>query len=150
MPRQLKHHEQRLLRKVNLATYKSDNNHREAAVLRRYLIQKPSDYSKYNRLCGSLRQLAHKLADLEADDPVRRKQEELLLEKCFDMGVIGTGGGGKGKLSDIERLSVSAFARRRLAVVMTRMQMADTVQAATRFIEVRRKFRARYMSRPRN
>ena len=79
--------------------------------------------------------MAHKLADLEADDPVRRKQEELLLEKCFDMGIIGTGGGGKGKLSDIERLSVSAFARRRLAVVMTRLQMADTVQAAIRFIE---------------
>jgi len=45
MVRKLKHHEQRLLRKVDFTTYKSDNNHRDAAVLRRYAIQKPSDYS---------------------------------------------------------------------------------------------------------
>lgn len=136
MVRKLKHHEQRLLRKVDFTTYKSDNGHRESAVLRRYMIQKPSDYTKYNRLCGSLRQLAHKLAELEPDDPVRRKQEDVLLEKLFDMGIIGTGGGGKGKLSDVEhKVTVSAFARRRLGVVMTRLQMADTVQAAVKFIE---------------
>lgn len=136
MVRKLKHHEQRLLRKVDFTTYKSDNDHRESAVLRRYMIQKPSDYGKYNRMCGSLRQLAHKLADLEPDDPVRRKHEDLLLEKLFDMGIVGTGGGGKGKLSDVEhKVTVSAFARRRLGVVMTRLQMADTVQAATKFIE---------------
>lgn len=136
MVRKLKHHEQRLLRKVDFTTYKSDRSHREAAVLRRYLIQNPSDYSKYNRLCGSLRQIAHKLSDLEADDPVRRKHEELLLEKLFDMGIVGTGGGGKGKLSDVEhKVTVSAFARRRLGVVMTRLQMADTVQAAVKFVE---------------
>ena len=32
MVRKLKHHEQRLLRKVGFHTYKSDNNHRAAAV----------------------------------------------------------------------------------------------------------------------
>lgn len=136
MVRKLKHHEHRLLRKVDFTTYKSDNDHREAAVLRRYAIQKPSDYTKYNRLCGSLRQLAHRLAELEPDDAVRRKHEELMLEKLFDMGIIGTGGGGKGKLSDVEhKVTVSAFARRRLGVVMTRLNMSDTVQAAIKFIE---------------
>lgn len=136
MVRKLKHHEQRLLRKVDFTTYKSDNNHRDAAVIRRYAIQKPSDYTKYNRICGSLRQLAHRLAELEPDDAVRRKQEDAMLEKLFDMGVIGTGGGGKGKLSDVEhKVTVSAFARRRLGVVMTRLSMSETVQSATKFIE---------------
>lgn len=136
MVRKLKHHEQRLLRKVDFTTYKSDNNHRDAAVVRRYAIQKPSDYAAYNRICGSLRQLAHKLAALDPADPVRRKHEELLLEKLFDMGVLGTGGGGRGKLSDVEhKVTVSALARRRLGVVMTRLGMADTVQAAIKFIE---------------
>ncbi|KAL9058357.1 MAG: hypothetical protein Q9162_001812 [Coniocarpon cinnabarinum] len=136
MVRKLKYHEQRLLRKVDFTTYKSDQNHRQAAVLRRYLIQKPSDYTKYNRLCGSLKQLAHRLADLEPSDPVRRKHEELLLDKLFDMGVVGTGGGGRGKLSDVEnKITVSAFARRRLPIMMTRMQMADHIQAATKFVE---------------
>ena len=45
----------RLLRKVDFTSYKSDQNHRDAAVIRRYAIQKPSDYTKYNRICGSLR-----------------------------------------------------------------------------------------------
>lgn len=52
MVRKLKHHEQKLLRKVDFTTYKSDNNHRDAAVIRRYVIQKPGDYQKYNKICG--------------------------------------------------------------------------------------------------
>ena len=136
MVRKLKHHEQKLLRKVDFITYPSDNNHRDALVIRRYAIQKPSDYTKYNRICGSLRQLAHHLANLDPSDPVRRKHEDLLLEKLFDMGIIGTGGGGKGKLSDVEhKVTVSAMARRRLGVVMTRLRMADNLQAAIKFIE---------------
>jgi U3 small nucleolar ribonucleoprotein protein IMP3 len=96
----------------------------------------PDDYRKYNTLCGSLRQLAHKLANLDPSDPFRQKHENLLLEKLFDMGILGTGGGGKGKLSDVEhKVTVSAFCRRRLPVVMTRLRMADTVQAATKMIE---------------
>jgi U3 small nucleolar ribonucleoprotein protein IMP3 len=92
----------------------------------------PDDYRKYNVLCGSLRQLAHRLAALDPADPFRRKHEELLLEKLFDMGILGTGGGGKGKLSDVEhKVTVSAFARRRLPVVMTRLRMADHVQVRT-------------------
>lgn len=46
MVRKLKHHESRLLRKVDFINYKSDNNHRDAEVIRRYAIQKPSDYTK--------------------------------------------------------------------------------------------------------
>lgn len=41
MPRKLKHHEQKLLRKVDFITWKQDNDHRDAAVRRRYMIQKP-------------------------------------------------------------------------------------------------------------
>ena len=136
MVRKLKYHEGRLLRKVDFTTYKSDSLHRQSAVLRRYLISDTQSYAKYNRLCGSARQLAHRLADLEPADPVRRKHEQLLLDKLFDMGVIGTGGGGRGKLSDVEnKVSVSAFARRRLPVVMARLGMADHLAAATKFVE---------------
>src|SRR4051812_26245146 len=42
----------------------------------------------------------------------------------------------KSKLSQVEHsVTVSAFARRRLPVVMTRLRMAETVQAATKMIE---------------
>ncbi|KFY74589.1 hypothetical protein V499_05395 [Pseudogymnoascus sp. VKM F-103] len=132
MVRKLKHHESKLLRKVDFTTYASDNNHRDAAVLRRYAIQNPSDYQKYNRICGSLRQLAHKLAALPPDDPVRQKHEALLLNKLHDIGILAT----TSKLSAVENsVTVSAFARRRLPVVMTRLRMAETVQAATKIVE---------------
>lgn len=63
---------------------------------------------------------------------MRRRHEELLLHKLHDMGVLAT----TAKLSAVERgATVSAFARRRLPVVMTRLRMAETVQAATRLVE---------------
>ena len=71
------------------------------------MIQKPEDYHKYNRICGvsrifalshvftanqdqSLRQLAHRLSLLPPDNAVRRKHEELLLNKLYEMGVLST------------------------------------------------------------
>lgn len=52
------------------------------------------------------------------------------------MALLGIGGGGKGKLSDVERkITVSAFCRRRLGVVLTRLRMAQTVSAANKFVE---------------
>ncbi|KAG5978160.1 Small subunit (SSU) processome component [Claviceps digitariae] len=132
MVRKLKFHEQKLLRKTDFISYKSDNDHRDKAVIRRYMIQKPEDYHKYNRICGSLRQLAHRLSLLPPDNSTRRKHEELLLNKLYDMGVLSS----KSKLSSVENsVTVSAFARRRLPVVMTRLRMAETVQAATKMIE---------------
>lgn len=52
MVRKLKYHEQKLLRKTDFITYKQDNGHRDKAVMRRYMIQKPEDYHKINRICG--------------------------------------------------------------------------------------------------
>ncbi|KAL3424242.1 U3 small nucleolar ribonucleoprotein IMP3 [Phlyctema vagabunda] len=135
MVRKLKHHEQKLLRKVDFTTYASDNNHRDAAVIRRYAIQKPGDYQKYNRLCGSLKQIAHRLANLPPDSAFRRKHEELLLAKLNDMGILPSNA-STAKLSEVEKnVTVSAFCRRRLPVVMTRLRMSETVQAAIKIIE---------------
>lgn len=149
MVRKLKHHEQKLLRKTDFFTYKQDSNHRDKLVRRRYMIQNPEDYHKYNRLCGvssshlpskhaktkssqSIRQLAHRLSLLPPENATRRKHEELLLNKLYDMGILSSAS----KLSAVENnVTVSAFARRRLPVVMTRLRMAETVQAATKLIE---------------
>lgn len=44
--RQLKHHEKKLLKKVDFLQWRSDDNLREAKILRRYLVQKREDYIK--------------------------------------------------------------------------------------------------------
>ncbi|KAI9738805.1 MAG: Small subunit (SSU) processome component [Cirrosporium novae-zelandiae] len=141
MVRKLKYHEQKLLRKVDFIG-NDTADHRAHSVNRRYVIQNPNDYSAYNRICGNLKQLAHRLAALDPADPVRAKFETLMLDKLWDMGLLGRAGGeeggegGKAKLSEVERkLGVSAFARRRLGVVMTRIGMVQTVQTAIKFIE---------------
>lgn len=55
MVRKLKYHESKLLRKHDFVNYKQDNDHRDHDVVRRYMIQKPEDYHKYNKICGVCR-----------------------------------------------------------------------------------------------
>ncbi|RJE26257.1 u3 small nucleolar ribonucleoprotein [Aspergillus sclerotialis] len=136
MVRELKHHEKKLLRKVNFHNYKSDGNHREHAIRQRYHLQDAMDYKKYNSLCGSLRQLAHKLSELDPSDAHRKKIESELLDKLWRMGILKQSREQGAGLSKVEReVTVSAFCRRRLAVVMVRSGMVQTVKAAVTFVE---------------
>eukprot|EP00039_Didymoeca_costata_P030961 m.32441 g.32441 ORF g.32441 m.32441 type:complete len:180 (+) comp8410_c0_seq1:108-647(+) len=126
--RQLKHHEKKLLKKVDFL--KQDSS-REIPILRKYHIQKREDYTKYNRLCGLARKIAAKLVALDQRDPFRIDQTDELLDKLYNMGVIPT----KKSLNLIDKMSASAFCRRRLPVVMFRVKMAQTVKEAVKFIE---------------
>lgn len=47
MVRKLKYHEQKLLKKVDFITWKSDKNIREIKIIRKYHLQKREDYTKY-------------------------------------------------------------------------------------------------------
>ncbi|KAK9481216.1 hypothetical protein V1514DRAFT_287357 [Lipomyces japonicus] len=132
MVRKLKHHEHKLLKKVNFLEWKDDKGHREADVMRRYHIQNREDYNKYNKICGQIRQLAHKLSQLPADDVVRTKHESLLLDKLFNMGILAS----RLKISELEnKVTVSAMCRRRLPVIMTRLKMSETISGAVKLIE---------------
>ncbi|EYE97384.1 snoRNA-binding rRNA-processing protein IMP3 [Aspergillus ruber CBS 135680] len=137
MVRQFKHHERKLLRKVDFHNYKSESDHREHTVRARYHLQDPSDYRKYNALAGSLRQLAHKLSALDPEaDPVRKQIESDVLEKLWRMGVLKQNREQGAGLSRVEReVTVSAFCRRRLAILMVRSGMVENVKAAITFIE---------------
>lgn len=106
-------------------------------IRQRYLLQDPMDYRKYNALCGSLRSLAHKLSQLDPDsDPVRRKMESEMLDKLWRMGILKQSREQGAGLSKVEReVTVSAFCRRRLAVLMVRTGMVETIKAAATFIE---------------
>jgi U3 small nucleolar ribonucleoprotein protein IMP3 len=100
--------------------------------MRRYHIQSREDYHKYNTLCGSLRSLAHRLSVLPAESSFRQRTEASILSKLYDMGVLNS----DAKMSDVEnKLTVAAFCRRRIGVVMVRMKMAESVSAAVKFVE---------------
>ncbi|GJP46815.1 hypothetical protein CLOM_g9644 [Closterium sp. NIES-68] len=129
--RKLQYHEQRLLRKVNFLQWKSENNVRELEVMRRYHITERDDYSKYNRLCGKITKLTTLLKKLDPTDPFRIEMTDQLINKLYNMGVIPT----QKSLALCDKISVSSFCRRRLAVVMVRLKMAEHMREAVAFVQ---------------
>ena len=92
------------------------------------------DYVAYERMCGYVTSLSSKLQSLPPSSPFRIDLIDLtdqLLTKLYNLGVID----GKGSLEKADRVSVSGFCRRRLPVVMVRLKMSQTLQAAITLIE---------------
>ena len=127
----LKHHERKLLKKVDFLEWKGDNSLREAQVLRRYHVTKREDYVKYNRLVGMIRSLVSKLRALKKEDLQRQEVSVALLRKLYGMGVVAS----DASLAKAENVTVSALCRRRLPVVMVRLKMAETVREAVALVE---------------
>jgi U3 small nucleolar ribonucleoprotein protein IMP3 len=81
---------------------------------------------------GQCKKLVHQLSLLDPSDPYRLLHEQRLLDKLYAVGVINS----TSQVSEIEnKLSVSAFCRRRIAVVMARLKMCETVSAGVKFVE---------------
>lgn len=131
MGRKLKFHEQKLLKKVDFIQWKKDDTIRENKILRKYHIQKREDYTKYNRLTGSIIQLATKIKDLGAKDPFRSDSIDKLMIKLYNLGLIHD----KKDFSLVEKVTSSSFCRRRLPVVMVRLKMAQQIKMAVQYIE---------------
>ncbi|KAH7467276.1 hypothetical protein PRIC1_011323 [Phytophthora ramorum] len=131
MGRQLKFHEQKLLRKVDLLEWRKENNLHEIKVIRRYRIPDREQYHKYNRLVGHISRVVARLKKRPATDPFRIKTTTALLDKLYHMGLIQT----KKSLLKAEEVNVSSLCRRRLPVVMVRVKMAESIKEAATFVE---------------
>lgn len=129
--RQLKYHEKKLLRKVDLYSWKKEDNIKIAKVLRRYHVQDKNDYIAYNRICGMITKLSAKLKTLKADDPFRIAMTDQLLQKMYDLGMINS----QKSLQKADEVTPSAMCRRRIPVVMVRLRMAETLRVACTLIE---------------
>lgn len=129
--RVLKHHEKKLLKKVDFFDWKDERNVREAQIIRRYHLQDREDYTKYNKIVGVITKLVSKLRNLPKEDEVRNKLSVSLMQKLFTMGLVNK----ESSLMAAEKLTVSAFCRRRLPVVMVRLKMSETLKEATTLIE---------------
>ena len=129
--RELKHHEKKLLRKVDLYSWKKEDNLRVAKIMRRYHIQNRDDYVAYTSICGMVTKLSAKIKTLKADDPFRIAMSDQLLTKLEDLGLINKAT----SLKNAEDITASAICRRRIPVVMVRLKMAQTLKTAITFIE---------------
>ncbi|ETN64934.1 U3 small nucleolar ribonucleoprotein IMP3 [Anopheles darlingi] len=131
MVRKLKYHEQKLLKKVDFFNWKETNTLQENKVMRKYHLQKRTDYTAYNNLSRQVREVARKIADIDAKHPFRTEMSALLLEKLYVMGLIPT----KWDLENANNISASSFCRRRLPLVLVRNKMSENVTHATQMIE---------------
>lgn len=129
--RRLKYHEQKLLKKVNFLEWKKERGEHELRVMRRYHITGREDYQEYNKICGMVTKVVTMLKKMHPQDPTRIEMTEALLEKLYSMGVIPS----KKSLALCNKLSVSTLCRRRLAVVMLRLNMAENMREAVTFVE---------------
>jgi U3 small nucleolar ribonucleoprotein protein IMP3 len=129
--RQLKYHEKKLLRKVDLYSWKDEDNLRVAKIMRRYHLQNRQEYSSYNRICGMITKLSTKLKTLPPDDSFRIAMTEQLLTKLYDMGLIASAT----SLLKADQITTAKLCRRRLPVIMVRLKMSETIPAAVTFIE---------------
>jgi U3 small nucleolar ribonucleoprotein protein IMP3 len=119
MVRKLKFHEKKLLKKVDFINWKDvgSNNLKEVAICRRYGVTR-AEYTGYNKLCRQVWTLSGKVAQLEAENPLRTAASGQLTEKLYTMGLIKTK-----RLKKADSLSVKAFCRRRLPVYMIQSGM---------------------------
>ncbi|KAL4218909.1 Small subunit (SSU) processome component [Mactra antiquata] len=131
MVRTLKYHEKKLLKKVDFISWNLDNNLHELKIMKKYYIQRREDYAKYNKLVKHICELTKQIKELDVKDPFRTEATSQLLEKLYSMGLIPT----KQSLELASKVNAASFCRRRLPVIMKKEHMAETLKAATTFIE---------------
>ncbi|XP_012945958.1 U3 small nucleolar ribonucleoprotein protein IMP3 [Aplysia californica] len=131
MVRKLKFHEKKLLKKVDFLSWEVENNLHELKVMRRFYIQRREDYTLYNKLSRQIREVSRSIKEMDQKHPRRIQFTQQLLEKLHAMGLIPT----KKNLELVDKVAASSFCRRRLPVLMVRNHMAETLKAATTFIE---------------
>lgn len=129
--RELKYHERKLLKKVDFLNWKSTNNLREIKVMRRYHISDRDDYSRYNKVAGQILKMVSILRKLPSSDADRIRMSEALLDKLHQMALVPAGK----LLDECEKISVSDFCRRRLAIVLVNNKFAQQPKDAVELIE---------------
>jgi len=82
-------------------------------------------------LVGIVTRISRKLRKLNADSKFRISTTDALLEKLFSVGLIDQ----TKSLAKADKVSVSAFCRRRLSTVLVRLKMAENMKAAVTLIE---------------
>uniref|UniRef100_A0A7E4VXW1 S4 RNA-binding domain-containing protein n=1 Tax=Panagrellus redivivus TaxID=6233 RepID=A0A7E4VXW1_PANRE len=131
MVRQLKYHEQKLLKKVDFVSWKTDNNVHEGQILKRFAIRKREHYSTYNTLARQIREMASKIAALPDKNPNKKKLTNKLLNKLYNIGLVPT-------VDTLERASAitaSSFCRRRLATMVVKLKMSQSVEEGARLVQ---------------
>ncbi|KAI5191051.1 U3 small nucleolar ribonucleoprotein IMP3 [Nematocida sp. AWRm77] len=128
--RELKHHEKKLLRKVDLLEWKGTSTQREQSATRKYCMEERETYTKYNHITGKIRRLALALAKINDSDETKATVVKELTNKLYSLGLIKSR-----NLLECAKMGATSFCKRRLASVMVDMKMVPDIQTGTTFVK---------------
>lgn len=128
--RRFKYPEKKMLRKVDFMQYKDDNWH-ESYCIPKYNLTDREDYRRYLRLVGLMKSEMSALRVLPSSSKIRIEVTDQMLKKLYDMGLIEERLG----LSEIDKLGVENFCKRRLSAVLVKQKMAGNHKLASDMIE---------------
>jgi U3 small nucleolar ribonucleoprotein protein IMP3 len=100
-------------------------------VMRRYHVSDRDDYTRYNKIVGQIQKMVSILRKMPSADAERIRMSEALLDKLHQMSLIPTGK----LLDECERVNVSDFCRRRLAIVLVNNKFSEKAVDAVKLIE---------------
>ena len=130
--RKLKHHERKLLKKTNFLQWKSENNHRELEVIRRYHVQDREEYKELNKICVYGHEInEHVAANRSERDPNRVEMTEKLLDKLYSMGAIPS----TKSLTLCDKLLDVVVFEKTIIGCHGSLKMSETLREAVTFIE---------------
>jgi len=129
--RKLKHHEKKLLKKVDFFDFKCANSQHEAMIMRKYGVDSRETYHKYRILGQQIEKIVHELKHLKDDDEFRLRTTKLLLQKLKYLGVLTEGVA----LRELDQLSTASILRRRLCFILKHNKMANDLEHAKQIIK---------------
>ena len=129
MGRKLKFHEQKLLRKTNLYSWKHDDNQRVGMVVSRYGLSGSDEYNRYNRLVMKIQKFTNTLRQMPPEDKVRIDLTREFVDRVYKLGFIESP-----LLSECENISASSVCKRRRPVVLCQLKFCQRVSDADRYV----------------
>lgn len=130
MPRELKYHEQKLLKHSNL--YSWDTDRFDDAVMAKYGIRQRNQLIQYRQTAKKVRELTDALAQLPPTDEVRMQLTNRLAMLLYELGLNSN---PKAGLNEMKEFPASELMKRRLPVVVKDIKMAPTMEAAINYVE---------------
>lgn len=128
--RNLKYHEQKLLKKVNFLEWKHTNTTREQLVTSKYLLKGRDEYKRYNLVVGLIKKLSETLSRLKDNDPTKLVIAKKLINLLYNTGIIH-----EKTLLQCTKVNVSSFCERRLPMIVAKRKLVQNFTHADEFVQ---------------
>jgi U3 small nucleolar ribonucleoprotein protein IMP3 len=115
---------------VDFLDWKEEKNLHKASVVAKFGLSDRDEYEKYYAVAGKIQKLTRHLGRMPPDDPFRKLMTQALLKKLYDMGLTQQ----TQSLLDADKVTVSSFCRRRLAIVLRNLKMCEHLPQAMDYV----------------